>query len=51
MGTPVAAASYAMAQNMESDYELAAQMVATTTVLSVFTMFIAIMVFFTFNLV
>ena len=50
-GTPVAAASYAMAQNMESDYELAAQMVATTTVLSVFTMFISIMIFFTFNLV
>ena len=49
--TPVAAASYAMAQNMNSDHVLAAQLVATTTVLSVFTMFGAIMVFFTFNLV
>lgn len=38
-GTPMAAASYPMAQNMGGDGELAGQMVFLSTVLSVFTLF------------
>jgi len=49
--TPVATASYTMAQNMHSDHELAAQLVATSTVLSVFTIFTWIMLFFTQGLI
>lgn len=43
-GSPCAAASYAMAQSMGGDFELAGQLVAITTVISIFTMFIFIFV-------
>ncbi len=42
--TPIAAASFPMAQNMGGDGELAAQLVAITTVASVFTLFLWIFV-------
>ena len=38
-GTPVAAASYPMAQNMGGDGELAGQLVVISTVVSVVTLF------------
>lgn len=38
-GTPMASASYPMAQNMGGDGELAGQLVFLSTVLSVFTLF------------
>jgi len=43
-GTPVAAASYPMAKNMGSNGELAGELVALSTVLSVFTLFVFIFV-------
>ena len=43
-GSPCATASYAMAQSMGGDFELAGQLVAITTVISIFTMFIFIFV-------
>jgi predicted permease len=49
--TPVAASSYTMAQSMESDHVLSAQLVAISTVLSVFTMFGWIMAFFALGIV
>ena len=39
-GTPVAAASYPMAQNMGGDGELAGQFVVISTVVSVVTLFV-----------
>ncbi|MBR5468248.1 MAG: AEC family transporter [Firmicutes bacterium] len=49
--TPVATSSYTMAHSMNSDHELAAQLVAISTVLSVFTIFSWIMLFFTLGLI
>ncbi|MGE4215006.1 MAG: AEC family transporter [Anaerotignaceae bacterium] len=43
-GSPCAAASYAMAQSMGGDFELAGQLIAISTVISIFTMFIFIFI-------
>ena len=44
-GSPCAVSSYTMAAQMDSDGELAAQLVMTTTVLSVFSIFIMVLLF------
>lgn len=44
-GSPCAVSSYTMAAQMDSDEELAAQMVMLTTVFSVFTIFIMVLIF------
>lgn len=43
-GSPCATASYAMSQSMGGDFELAGQLIAITTVLSILTMFVFIFV-------
>jgi len=43
-GSPCAAASYAMAQSMGGDFELAGQLIAISTVISICTMFLFIFV-------
>lgn len=50
-GTPVAASSYPMAQNMGGDGELAGQMVVLSTVASVFTLFVWIFILKTVGLI
>lgn len=44
-GSPCAVSSYTMAAQMDSDGELAAQLVMTTTVLSVFSIFLMVLLF------
>ncbi|MBQ4089090.1 MAG: AEC family transporter [Clostridia bacterium] len=44
-GSPCAVSSYTMAAQMDSDGELAAQLVMTTTVLSVVTIFLMVLLF------
>lgn len=43
--SPCAVSSYTMAAQMDSDYELAAQMVMLTTVLFIFTIFVMVLLF------
>lgn len=50
-GTPVAAASYPMAQNMGGDGELAGQLVVLSTVFATFTLFLWIFVLKTMGLI
>ena len=49
--SPIAIASYVMAQNMEANDELAGQLVATTTILSSFTLFCFIFILKSYNLI
>ena len=44
-GSPCAVSSYTMAAQMDSDGELAAQLVMTTTVLSIFSIFLMVLLF------
>lgn len=49
--SPIAIASYVMAQNVKSNDELAGQLVATTTILSSFTIFCFIILLKSYNLI
>ena len=50
-GAPTAVSSYIMAKNMDSDYELAGQILLLTTMMCLFTIFIGIFVLKTLSLI
>ena len=50
-GAPTAVSSYIMAKNMDSDYELAGQILLLTTMMCLFTIFIGIFVLKSLSLI
>lgn len=50
-GAPTAVSSYIMAKNMKSDYEMASQILLTTTLLCMFTLFVGIFILRSYQLI